>query len=63
MLQHTTATGKQIKWSHPKDGEFSLPTGLGVGLGHVTDLPDIIYIAIGTNDGNKTENAVTDDAR
>lgn len=61
MLQHTTATGQQIKWSHPKDGEFNLSTGLGTGLGHVTDLPDIIYIAIGTNDGNKTENAVVDD--
>ena len=61
MLQHTTATGQQIKWSHPKDGEFNLSTGLGTGLGHVTDLPDIIYIAIGTNDGNKTENVVVDD--
>ena len=61
MLKHTKATGQQIKWSHPKDGEFNLSTGLGTGLGHVTDLPEIIYIAIGTNDGNKTENAVVDD--
>jgi Lysophospholipase L1 and related esterases len=61
MLQHTTETDQQIIWSHPKDGEFSLSTELGVGLGHVTDLPDIIYIAVGTNDGNNTENAVMDD--
>lgn len=61
MLQHTTEKDQQIKWSHPKDGEFSLSTELGVGLGHVTDLPDIIYIAIGTNDGNNNENSVMDD--
>lgn len=61
MLQHTTASGSQIKWTHPIDGEFLLQTSVGTGLGHINDIPDIIYIAISTNDGNKAENMFVDD--
>lgn len=49
-LQSTTPQGEQIKWTHPISGEFSIPTSVGVGTGE-NEEPDIIYIAIGTNDG------------
>ena len=51
LLQHVTPLGEQITWTHPIDGAFNVPTTVGVGLGHTTDIPDIIYIAIGINDG------------
>lgn len=50
MLQWVTPLGEQIKWTHPISGVFSLDTSVGVGLGHTEDNPDIIYIALGTND-------------
>lgn len=67
MLRHTTALGEQVKWKHPIDGEFSIDTSVGTGLGHTEDIPRILYIAISTNDGrNETgyttsPTAVTDD--
>lgn len=51
LLRHTTASGQQIAWTHPIDGSFSIDTAIGTGLGNTDDKPDIIYIAIGTNDG------------
>lgn len=55
LLRHVTPLGEQIKWTHPIDGEFSLDTSIGLGLGNIDDIPDIIYIAIGTNDGKTIE--------
>ena len=50
-LRHTTASGQKIKWNHPINGEFSLDETIGTGQGNVTDIPDIIFISISTNDG------------
>ena len=50
LLRWTTPEGQQITWTHPIDGEFSIDTSVGTGQGHTDDIPDIIYIAIGTND-------------
>lgn len=51
LLQWTTAEGQTIKWQHPVDGEFSINSSVGTGLGHTDDIPDIIAISISTNDG------------
>ncbi|MDT8715651.1 SGNH/GDSL hydrolase family protein [Clostridium sp. 19966] len=61
ILQHTTANGAQIIWNHPIDGAFSIDTSIGTGLGHTTDIPEIIYIAIGTNDGKNDNVPINDD--
>lgn len=51
LLQHTTAKGEQVKWTHPTEGgEYSIPTSVGVGEGYVNDIPDVIFISAGTND-------------
>lgn len=60
LLQTTTPAGQPIAWTHPLDGMFSSDTQAGVGLGS-QEAPDIIYIAISTNDGNHVQNAVADD--
>ena len=53
LLQHTTAKGEQVKWTHPTEGgEYALPTDVGVGEGYIHDIPDIIFISAGTNDWN-----------
>ena len=59
VLQAVTPAGETIRWRHPIDGEFALDESAGLGLGLGT--PDIIYIAISTNDGNNVRNAVCDD--
>lgn len=59
VLQAVTPAGAPIRWTHPFAGDFVLPQEIGVGLG--LGQPDIIYIAISTNDGNNVRNAVTDD--
>jgi len=61
LLQHTTAADSLIAWRHPLDGDFSLPASLGLGLGHTADIPDIIYIAISTNDGKNDTVPIFDD--
>lgn len=60
LLQAITPKGETIRWHHPVDGDFSLPREVGVGLGSAP-MPDVIYIAISTNDGNHPYNAVADD--
>ena len=60
LLQWTTPEGEQIRWTHPIDGEFLIPTEYGVGLGHVDDIPNIIYIAAGTNDTKNQASRVID---
>lgn len=61
LLQATTNKGETISWTHPIDGEFSIDTSVGVGTGTVK-APNIIYIAIGTNDGNNVQNTFSDDS-
>ena len=61
LLQATTLNGEEITWNHPVNGTFSIPTSVGVGTGSAS-VPDIIYIAIGTNDGNNAQNTFTDDS-
>lgn len=51
LLQWTTPKGQQIKWTHPTDGQFQVDKQYGVGLGHTSDVPDVIGISIGVNDG------------
>ncbi|MBD5429351.1 SGNH/GDSL hydrolase family protein [Lactobacillus sp.] len=58
ILQYTTPKGEKIKWTHPYDGEFSLDAE---GTGHSDDKPDVISIAISTNDGKHEETKVVDD--
>lgn len=61
LLARTTKSGQQIKWTHPTDGEFSIPVSFGTGIGIEEDVPDIIYIAISTNDGGVRTGEVVDD--
>ena len=61
LLQATTNEGETISWTHPIDGEFSIGASVGVGTGTVK-APNIIYIAIGTNDGNNVQNTFSDDS-
>jgi lysophospholipase L1-like esterase len=51
LLQYTAPLGAQITWTHTLDGVFSIDTTYGTGLGNTTSKPDILYIAMGTNDG------------
>lgn len=60
LITAVTPKGQPVAWRHPFAGDFSLPVTLGTGLG--LPQPDVIYIAISTNDGNDPRNAVTDDA-
>lgn len=60
LLQDTTPVGKRITWHHARDGEFEIDPKDGVGLG-LKAAPDVIYIAISTNDGNNVQNQVEDD--
>lgn len=61
LLQATTNEGETISWIHPIDGEFSIDASVGVGTGTVK-APNVIYIAIGTNDGNNVQNTFSDDS-
>jgi hypothetical protein len=60
LLADLTAEGEQITWEHPIDGKFSLDCSIGVGTGK-GKAPNVVYIAVSTNDGNHPENAVVDD--
>ena len=62
LLQWTTASGEQVTWTHPVAGAYSVPTSIGTGLGHTDDIPDLIYIAIGVNDGRNAKNLFVDDS-
>lgn len=62
LLQWTTASGEQVTWTHPVAGAYSVPTDVGTGLGHTDDIPDVIYIAIGVNDGRNAKNLFVDDS-
>lgn len=61
LLQATTPKGQPICWRHPVDGEFRLDEAVGLGTG-AGPAPDVIYIAISTNDGNQPCNVPVDDA-
>lgn len=59
VLQAITPAGQPIRWT--VDGaEYRLDPAVGVGTGTLPQ-PDVIYIAISTNDGNHPFNTVTDD--
>lgn len=62
LLQWTTALDAQVTWTHPVAGAYSVSEAIGTGLGHTDDIPDIIYIAIGVNDGRNAKNLFVDDA-
>jgi hypothetical protein len=61
ILQYTAKCGAQIAWEHPVGGLFSIDPSAGVGIGNITELPELIYIAIGTNDGKNPNIPVFDD--
>ncbi len=59
VLQALTPKGSIIRWT--VDGvEYAIPAEIGIGTGTLST-PDVIYIAISTNDGNQPENAPADD--
>lgn len=59
VLQAVTPAGEPIRWT--VDGtEYALDASVGLGTGTLPQ-PDVIYIAVSTNDGNQPFNAVTDD--
>lgn len=59
VLQAVTPTGQPIRWA-VEDMEYTLDPAVGLGTGTLPH-PDVIYIAISTNDGNHPFNAVHDD--
>lgn len=50
LAQHTTALGEQVIITAPDGTSIEIPTELGTGKGYTDDKPDVIYIAISTND-------------
>ncbi len=59
VLQAITPAGQPIRWT--VDGHmYALPEAIGLGTGMLPP-PDVIYIAISTNDGNHPHNTVADD--
>ena len=59
VLQALTPKGSIIRWT--VDGvEYAIPAEIGIGTGTLST-PDVIYIAISSNDGNQPENAPADD--
>lgn len=62
LLQWTTALDAQVTWTHPVAGAYSVSEAIGTGLGHTDDTPDLIYIAIGVNDGRNAKNLFVDDS-
>lgn len=61
LLQAITPAGQIIRWHHPAEGDFQLDASIGLGSG-AAEAPDVIYIAISTNDGNQPWNLPFDDA-
>lgn len=59
VLQALTPLGQPITWT--VEGIcYTLPEHIGLGTGTLS-MPDVIYIAISTNDGNHLQNAPVDD--
>ena len=50
-LAYATETGQPVTYTHPVAGTITLDTSIWSGTGSSENVPDIIYIAIGTNDG------------
>ena len=51
-LSATTNAGDVVTFTHPIAGEITLDNTMWVGTGSADNKPDIIYIAIGCNDGS-----------
>ena len=60
LLAHTTMLNSQISYVDNEGTTHSIDTSIGVGKGYTSDIPDIIYIAGGINDGN-WGNTIVDD--
>ena len=56
VLRDMTPTGKPVCWTHPECGEFSVNA---CGTGSIKSKPDVIYIAIGANDGKEEQGNAT----
>lgn len=56
LLRDMTPTGKPVCWTHPECGEFSVNA---CGTGSIKSKPDVIYIAIGANDGKEEQGNAT----
>lgn len=51
LIQHVTALGATISWTHPQEGTVTtINSSYGTGKGYTTDIPDVIIIAASTND-------------
>lgn len=60
LLRHTAAEGAQIAWHIASDdSDHSIDTSVATGAGYTTDIPDVIYIAMGTNDWSTTDDFST----
>lgn len=56
LLRHVTAEGSQISWHINSDNSnHSIDTTVATGGGYTTDIPDLIYIGMGTNDSVTTD--------
>ncbi len=51
-LSYTTNIGEDVSYKHPKAGIITLDNTIWKGTGSKNNIPDIIYIAIGINDGS-----------
>lgn len=58
LLMAAAPRGEAVRWRHPMGGDFALD---GLWRGEGGPAPDVIYVAISTNDGNQPMNAVADD--
>ena len=52
-LAYATEVGQPVTYTHPVAGTITLNTSIWTGTGSSENVPDIIYIAIGTNDGGE----------
>ena len=59
-LAYTTSANSNVTYHHQIDGDFILNTSIWTGTGSTENTPDIIYIAVGINDG-QTNNLTVDD--
>ena len=59
-LAYTTPSGSDVTYHHPIDGDFTLNTSIWTATGSSENTPDIIYIAIGINDGQANTLVVDD---
>ena len=57
LLQFVTPLGEQISWTIKSNNTtYTIDTTVATGLGGTTEIPDLIFIAMGTNDS-----VITDD--